>query len=219
MKRVLVVGFIAVAACVTAVGLAAQEAGARGGRGGGGGITPDASGKVTVDGCVQNAPAGSSSTSKYILSGVRATPRGAAARSTGDPDAGGAATEGTTPAAGTGAAGASATAAGAAPAAGAGGARGRGGAGGPAPAIRYQLAGEEKIITPHLNHVVEITGTLSGDPPPPAPPGPPAAPARGGGAGGGGGGGFARDGADEYFGVERGSYRGGENCRGAVEAG
>jgi len=30
-----------------------------------------------------------------------------------------------------------------------------------ATATRYQLDGEEKTITPHLNHQVEITGTLS----------------------------------------------------------
>ena len=28
-------------------------------------------------------------------------------------------------------------------------------------AIRYQLEGDEKLLTPHLNHQVEVTGTLS----------------------------------------------------------
>jgi hypothetical protein len=36
------------------------------------------------------------------------------------------------------------------------------------------MDGDEKTIAPHLNHVVEVTGTLSGEPAPPA---------RGGGAG------------------------------------
>jgi hypothetical protein len=29
------------------------------------------------------------------------------------------------------------------------------------PAVRYRLEGDEKLITPHLNHQVEITGTVS----------------------------------------------------------
>jgi len=28
-------------------------------------------------------------------------------------------------------------------------------------AVRYRLEGEDKVITPHLNHQVEITGTVS----------------------------------------------------------
>ena len=34
-------------------------------------------------------------------------------------------------------------------------------AGTAAAAARYRLEGEEKLITPHLNHQVEITGTVS----------------------------------------------------------
>jgi hypothetical protein len=159
---------------VSAIGLAAQAPGGRAGRGAG---APTANGKVTVDGCVQNAPAGSTSTSKYILAGARPSPRaGGAGRATAEADAasntateGSASatnTNGATQAAGTAAA---AQTAGTAPAAGAGaGARGRGAAAaGPAAPVRYQLDGDEKIITPHLNHVVEVTGLLSGEPPPP----------------------------------------------------
>ena len=29
------------------------------------------------------------------------------------------------------------------------------------PAVRYRLEGDEKLITPHLNHQVEVTGTVS----------------------------------------------------------
>ena len=35
------------------------------------------------------------------------------------------------------------------------------GTSGTATAARYRLEGEEKLITPHLNHQVEITGTVS----------------------------------------------------------
>jgi hypothetical protein len=141
---------------LVAGGLAAREPGSRQGRGPGTGA-PAAPGKVTVDGCVQNAPSGSVSTSKYILSGARPSPRsgGAGRAGAGSEVAGGTETEAAAPATGTGAA---------APAAAGAGARGRGPAAGP---VRYRLDGDEKIITPHLNHIVEVTGTLSGEPAPP----------------------------------------------------
>jgi hypothetical protein len=158
-----VLSALAVIGLLSAIGLTAQEPGSRPGRGAEVGAP---GGKVTVDGCVQSAPAGSTSTAKFILAGVRPSPRGAGAgRAAGDPDAGGTSTEGATPATGTGAV---------APATAGAGPRGRGtgaggpGAGGPGAAapVRYQLDGDEKIITPHVNHVVEITGTLSGEPAP-----------------------------------------------------
>jgi hypothetical protein len=45
-----------------------------------------------------------------------------------------------------------------------GGAPGAGAVGTSGSATRYQLEGEEKTISPHLNHQVEITGTLQGAP-------------------------------------------------------
>jgi hypothetical protein len=126
---------------------------------------------------VQNPPAGTTSTSKYILTGVRATPRPGAARGASDPETtGGAASESSAAATGTDAAAATGAAAAGGTGGGAAAGRGRGAAGGPAPQIRYQLDGDEKVITPHLNHVVEIVGVLSGEPPP--------APARGAAPGG-----------------------------------
>jgi hypothetical protein len=43
-----------------------------------------------------------------------------------------------------------------------GGAPGAGAVGTSGSATRYQLEGDEKTISPHLNHQVEITGTLQG---------------------------------------------------------
>ena len=82
-----------------------------------------AASKVTISGCIQNAPTAS------------ATPGGAAAPSG--------------PAAKWVLANAKAAAGGSAV-----------GTAGSATATRYQLEGEEKAITPHVNHQVEITGTV-----------------------------------------------------------
>jgi hypothetical protein len=84
-----------------------------------------AASKVTISGCIQNAPTAS------------ATPGGAT------PSAGGAA--------------AKFVLANAKAATGAGAV---GTAGAAATATRYQLEGEEKTISPHVNHQVEITGTV-----------------------------------------------------------
>jgi hypothetical protein len=110
---------------------------------------PGASKSITVDGCVQTAPP-SATGSKYILLVRPGAGRGAAARGAGA----GTATAG---------AGDGAEASGGGAAAGGGATGGRAGA--PAGPVRYRLDGDEKLIAPHLNHVVEVRGALQGAPP------------------------------------------------------
>lgn len=174
-----------IAACLTAsIGLSAQEPGSGAARSGGAGARAAGpaqgagSKPITVDGCIQAAPAGTAASgAKYVLA-VRPPARGAGAGRGAAADAADtgteatAATQGTQAAATAGETGsAAATGAAAAPA---GRGRGAGPGGPPAPSPRYYMDGDEKTIAPHLNHVVEVTGTLSGEPAPPA---------RGGGAG------------------------------------
>lgn len=80
-----------------------------------------AASKVTISGCIQNAPAASAtpggaapsaSAAKWVLANAKAAAGGAV------------------------------------------------GTAGSATATRYQLEGEEKTISPHVNHQVEITGTV-----------------------------------------------------------
>jgi hypothetical protein len=116
---------------------------------------------ISIDGCIQTAPAGQvSSGVKYVLAS-RSGVRGAGANA-GGRGRGGAATD----------AAATTNARGAATPTGADGdepGTGRGAGAGPGGGtlVRYPLDGDEKAIAPHLNHVVEVAGTLQGTPPPP----------------------------------------------------
>jgi hypothetical protein len=129
MKKVCSVTFVA---CALAVGLAAQEPPTAPRPAGGASQAPaqpaqpsqSAANKITIAGCVQNAPAASA----------------------------------TAPAGGAAAQASAKFVLGSAKIAGAGAV---GTAGSAATATRYQLEGDEKTITPHLNHQVEITGTVS----------------------------------------------------------
>jgi hypothetical protein len=98
----------------------------------GGAAQSSASKTVTVAGCIQNAPA---------------APAGGGAAAAGGGAAASSAKFVLSMKPSTGAAGAPA-----------GGAVGTGGSGG----TRYQLDGDDKTISPHVNHQVEITGTLQG---------------------------------------------------------
>ncbi|HEX5110345.1 MAG TPA: hypothetical protein VFV95_17965 [Vicinamibacterales bacterium] len=110
---------------------------------------PGAGKPLSFDGCIQTAPAAQASAGVKYVLASRSAARGTGADAAGRGRGGNAAGRG-------------ADAAGAAPA-----------------LIRYPLDGDEKTIAPHLNHVVEVVGTLQGTPPPPTAPAGPGAVAIG----------------------------------------
>jgi len=121
---------------------------------------PGSGKSISIDGCIQAAPAAQASSGvKYVLAS-RSAARGAGANAGGR---GGGANAAGAPSA--------TNARGAATVTGADGDEpaGRAAAAGPGGAlVRYPLDGDEKAIAPHLNHVVEVAGTLQGSPPPPS---------------------------------------------------
>ena len=128
---------------------------------------------ISIDGCIQTAPAAQASSGvKYVLAsrsaargaGAPAGGRGANAGGRGANAGGRGANADEAPAASNARGAATPTGAdGDEPAAG-GRAAGAGPGGGPL--VRYPLDGDEKAIAPHLNHVVEVAGVLQGAPPP-----------------------------------------------------